>query len=209
MARQDCCLILPPYPFSLEDPDNMSIDDAWFARPQLFFTCWLRPIDGRPPRNINYSRGPDDVEVHLVFFSTFEALDLPAQGPMDHATTKLYEPSPTPILFVAPCNLMLGRVPLFPLFLHGNTTPTIPHSLRSVKRSAFEHGTADAADPLGRRGSNVYEVNPWLWQFGRGKPRLGGLSVSATEDRREMMSSDRAKQAMATRSRRQAARGGK
>jgi len=107
----------------------------------------------------------------------------------------------------APCNLMLGRVPQFPLFLHGNTTPTIPHSLRSVKRSAFEHGTADAADPLGRRGSNVYEVNPWLWQFGRGKPRLGGLSVSATEDRREMMSSDRAKQAMATRSRRQAARG--
>ena len=70
----------------------MSIDDVWFARPQLFFTCWLRPIDGRPPRNINYSRGPDDVEVHLVFFSTFEALDLPAQGPMDHATTNLYEP---------------------------------------------------------------------------------------------------------------------
>ena len=25
------------------------------------------------------------------------------------------------------------------------------------------------------RGSNVYEVNMWLWQFGRGKPSLGGL----------------------------------
>jgi hypothetical protein len=32
--------------------------------------------------------------------------------------------------------------------------------------------------------------------------------VSETEDRREMMSSDRAKQAMATRSSRQAAKGG-
>ncbi len=32
----------------------------------------------------------------------------------------------------------------------------------------------------GRRGSNVYEVNLWLWSFARdntGKPRLGGLSV--------------------------------
>jgi len=44
---------------------------------------------------------------------------------------------------------------------------------RGLKRSAFEHRTANAADPLGRRGSNVYEVNPWLWQFGRGKQRLG------------------------------------
>ncbi len=33
--------------------------------------------------------------------------------------------------------------------------------------------------------SNVYEVNQWLWQFGRGKPRLGGLSVEKTDDRKE------------------------
>ncbi len=35
----------------------------------------------------------------------------------------------------------------------------------------------DAAAEDGRRGSNVCEVNPWLWQFGRGKPRLGGLTI--------------------------------
>ena len=29
------------------------------------------------------------------------------------------------------------------------------------------------------------EVNPWLWQFGRGKPHLGGLSVEKTDDRKE------------------------
>ena len=29
-------------------------------------------------------------------------------------------------------------------------------------------------------GSNVYEVSHWLWMFGRGKPRLGGLSVAET-----------------------------
>ena len=57
--------------------------------------------------------------------------------------------------------------------------------MRHLKGSAFQYGTADAEPADGRRGSNVYEVNPWLWQFGRGRPRLGGLTVSETEDRRE------------------------
>ncbi len=39
----------------------------------------------------------------------------------------------------------------------------------------------------GRCGSNVYEVNTsrWLWQFGRGKPRLGGLTIEETSDRQD------------------------
>ena len=132
MLSQDCCLILQPYPFSLEDPSDMSLEDAWHARPQLFFKCLLRPRDGRPPKNPTWTRGPDDIEVCLVFFSTFEELKLPSTGPMDRATTKLYEPSPTLILYVASCDLMLGRVPLFPCFLQSNATPTIPHKLRHM-----------------------------------------------------------------------------
>ena len=31
----------------------------------------------------------------------------------------------------------------------------------------------------------MYEVNPCLWQFGRGKPRLGGLSVEEADDRKD------------------------
>ncbi len=31
----------------------------------------------------------------------------------------------------------------------------------------------------------MYEVNRWLWQFGRGKQRLGGLSVEETDDRKD------------------------
>ena len=31
----------------------------------------------------------------------------------------------------------------------------------------------------------MYEVNLWLWQFGRGKQRLGGLSIEKTDDRKE------------------------
>jgi hypothetical protein len=96
---------------------------------------------------------------------------------------KLYEPSPTPCLYVAPAEDMVGRVLLMPLFLAGNATPTIPHLYSKRKDSGFSMGCADAASVDGRRGSNVYEVNPWQWQFGRGKPRLGGRSVEANEER--------------------------
>ncbi len=53
------------------------------------------------------------------------------------------------------------------------------------KRSGFPACTCDTAAADGLCGSNVYEVNPWLWQFGRGKPRLGGLSIEKTNDRKE------------------------
>ena len=37
----------------------------------------------------------------------------------------------------------------------------------------------------------MYEINLWLWQFGLGKPRLGGLSVRAeTEERRIAVAKD-------------------
>ena len=49
-------------------------------------------------------------------------------------------------------------------------------------------GCADAAAAAGRCGSNVYEVNTWLWQFGCGKPRLGGLTIGETFDRQEAAS---------------------
>ena len=94
---------------------------------------------------------------------------------------------------------VLGRVPLMPLFLLGNSTPTIPHQLRQHRRCKFPHGLADAADALGKKGSNVYEVKQWLWQFRRGKPRLGGLSVAATEEQRIAAVKGAAKKAIATR----------
>ncbi len=47
-------------------------------------------------------------------------------------------------------------------FLAGNSTPTIPHKYSQHKRSGFLGGTCDTAAADGRRGSNVYELNPWL-----------------------------------------------
>ena len=106
-------------------------------------------------------------------------LTLPIKGPMEDAgVIKLYEPSPTPCLYVAMAENMVGRAPLIPLFLAGNSTPTIPHMFSKRKDSGFPYGCADSA-----AADNVYEVNPWLWQFGRGKPRLGGLTVKETAER--------------------------
>jgi hypothetical protein len=70
----------------------------------------------------------------------------------------------------------------------GNATPTIPHKYSKNKNSSFLAGCADAAVEDGRRGSNVYEVNTWLWQFGRGKPCLGGLTIEETSDRQDSAS---------------------
>jgi hypothetical protein len=50
-------------------------------------------------------------------------------------------------------------------------------------------GCADTAAEDGRSGSNIYEVNTWLWQFGRGKPclglKLGGLTIKETLDKQD------------------------
>ncbi len=59
--------------------------------------------------------------------------------------------------------------------------------------TGFPYGCADAAATDGRLGSNVYEVNQWLWQFGRGKPRLGGLTIEETSERKDAVSNTRHK----------------
>ena len=48
----------------------------------------------------------------------------------------------------------------------------------------------------------MYEINQWLWQLGRGKPRLGGLSMAETEQRHIAVAKDGAKRAVVTRARR-------
>ena len=132
---------------------------------------------------------------------------MPIKGSMEDAgVVKLYEPYPTPCLYVAPAENMVGRVPLMPLFLAGNATPTIPHLYSKCKDSGFPMGCADAAAVDDMRGSNVYEVNQWLWQFGRGKPRLGGLSVEATEERMQAHRHESRARGVETRRRRKAER---
>ena len=124
----------------------------------------------------------------------------------DAGVIKLYEPSPTPCLYVAPAENMVGRVPLLLLFLAGNSTPTIPHMFSKSRETGVPMGCADSAAVDGRRGSKVYEVNPWLWQFGGGKPRLGGLTGEETAERKDAARDERNKRGLETRRRRKADR---
>ena len=74
-------------------------------------------MGGRRPKRANYTYGTDDIQVQLVFNSTFEPMVLPWGGPMKAVgVQKLYEPSPTPILYVGPVANVLERAPLMPCF---------------------------------------------------------------------------------------------
>ena len=84
----------------------------WVVRPQLFFSCHLRPRGARLPRRADYTYCPDDIQVQLVLYSTFESMVLPMGGPMDAmGVQKLYAPSPTPILYVGLAANVLGACP--------------------------------------------------------------------------------------------------
>jgi hypothetical protein len=184
---QDCVATIPPYPHYIgergDDYDVASAisdpDSLWVVRPQLFFKCTLRPLNSTKGR---YNRFSEDIDVDLVFFSAFEDLLLHTSGTMEsNGIRKLYEPSPVPTLCVGKTEDLLGRVPLFPCFLNGNTTSTIPNKYAARQKQAFEFGCADGASQGSRRGSHVTEINAWLWNFGRPRPRVGGLSVAKTE----------------------------
>jgi hypothetical protein len=138
-------------------------DSMWAVRPQPFFRCTLRPINTTKSR---YNRYLEDIDVDLVFFSAFEDLRLHTPGTMEtNGIRKLYEPSPVPTLYVGRAEDLLGRVPPFPCFLNGNAASTIPNKYSARQKKAFEFGCADGASQGSRRGSHVYEINSWLWNF--------------------------------------------
>ncbi len=66
-----------------------------------------------------------------------------------------------------------------------SSSPVICAKKTEDYHSGFPVGCADTAVENVRRGSNIYEVNTWLWQFGRGNPRLGGLTVEETADQQQ------------------------
>ena len=94
---------------------------------------------------------------------------------------KLYEPSPVPTFYVGRIEDLFGLAPLIPCFLDGNTTSTIPHKYASRQKTAFECGCADGLGLASRRGSHIYEIDTWLWTFGRPQLHVGGLSVAKNQ----------------------------
>ena len=163
---------MAPYPFRMEplaefnvmrDFDITGGGDVWYARPQLFFKCTLCPTGEMefPCQHKQYS---------LFFFSTFEPISLTPDSCMQKkGVPMLYERSATvlPTLYVCPVENVLGRVPLIPCYLNGNTRNTIPHKYRGAVPA---EAAADSRPDSGT-GSRLFEINIWMWRYGRTFPR--------------------------------------
>ena len=127
--------------------------------------------------------------VSLVFFNTFEPISLTPESCMQSkGVPMLYEraASQVPSLYVCPVENVLGRVPLIPCYLNGNSVNTIPHCFRcKIPREA-------AADSRPDNGSRLFEINMWMWRYGRTFPRQVSVD-QAVELRKKRVQESRAR----------------
>ena len=114
----------------------------WYGRLQLLFRCTLCPTGARD-RSLYR-------EVSLAFFSTFEPVELTPDSIMQRqGVPMLYDSascSALPSLYICHVKNILGRVPMIPCFVEGNSQPTIPHSFR---RHELAGGAADTRPDTG------------------------------------------------------------
>ena len=169
---QDCVCLVAPYPFRDEPLDEFNVTrdfditgagEVWYARPQLFFKCTLCPTGAM--ENTQRHKG-----FSLIFFNTFEPISLTPDSCMQQkGVPMLYERSRTvlPSLYVCPVENVLGRVPLIPCYLNGNTSNTIPYRYRG----AIPAEAAADSRPDSGTGSRLFEINIWTWRYGRTFPR--------------------------------------
>ncbi len=172
---------------------------VWYARPQLFFKCTLCRRGFQGPE---YSA--DHKEVSLVYFSTFEPINLTPNGVMQKAgVPMLYDTASNPrlpSLYICLVANVLGRNPLSPCFIGGNTHPTIPY--KSKNSLILGSASADTQQDRGN-GSRLYEVNLLLWRYGRGQPRT--MTIEETEAARQDRVCETRKRAEETKKRRREA----
>jgi hypothetical protein len=202
---QDCVVLLAPYPNNPNPVDSFNVTTdfdlqgdglVWYARPQLFFNCTLCPTGAKGPEF-----SASHKEVSLVYFSTFEPIDLTPDSIMQQAgVPMLYDSASNPrlpCLYICPVANVLGRAPLIPCFIGGNSHPTIPHSFKDDRR--LGSASADTQRDRGN-GSRLYEVNIWMWRYGRGRPRM--VSIAEAERIRRKRISESRTRAAETRKRR-------
>ena len=202
-CKQDCVVVLAPYPNNPHPVESFNIKTdfalqgdglVWYARPQLFFNCTLCPAGAKGDRRMHK-------EVSLVYFSTFEPIELTPDSIMQRAgVPMLYDSASNPrlpCLYICPVANVLGRAPLIPCFIGGNRYPTIPHRFKDDRR--LGDASADTQRDRGN-GSRLYEVNIWMWRYGRGRSRM--VSIAEAERIRSKRLSESRLRAAETRKRR-------
>ncbi len=197
---QEVVVILAPFPNNLNpvaefdvvhDFDLTGNGLVWYARPQLFFNCTLctRGCQG-PEYSANHK------EVSLVYFSTLEPINLTPKSIMQQAgVPMLYDTASNPrlpCLYICPVANVLGRAPLIPCFIDCTTHPTIPYKFKNSR--ILGNASADTQpEPDRGNGSRLYEVNLWLWCYGREQPRT--MSIDEAEAARQDRVSEARKRA--------------
>ncbi len=113
----------------------------------------------------------------------------------------LYERSATVLqtLYVCPVENVLGRVPLIPCYLNGNTSNTTPHTYREAIPA---EAAADSRQDSGT-GSHLFEINTWMWCYGRTFPREIAVTDSV-ELRKKRLADSRIRAAATMKRRREA-----
>jgi hypothetical protein len=91
-------------------------------------------------------------------------------------------------------------VPLIPCYLNGNTHNTIPYKYRGAVPA---EAAADSRQDSGT-GSRLFEINIWMWRYGRTFAREFSVADAAAM-RKQRVEESRA-QGAATMARRRAAR---
>ena len=125
---------------------------VWYARPQLFFNCTLCPTGAQ---TVGFSS--THKEVSLVYFSTFEPIELTPDRIMQRAGVPMLYYSASnprlPCLYICPVANVLGRAPLIPCFIGGNSHPTIPHRFKDDQR--LGSASADLQRDRALRGEHL------------------------------------------------------
>ena len=138
------------------DFDITGTGDVWYARPQLFFKCTLCPTgETDDPRKYK--------EYSLVFFSTFKPISLTPDNCMQQkGVPMLYRDvrsaTVLPSLYVCPVENVLGRVPLIPCYLNGNSSNTIMIQYRYRDRGAIPAEAAADSRPDSGTGSRLFKI---------------------------------------------------
>ena len=197
------CLIAP-FPYNDQPPELFDINQdfdltgngkVWFARPQLFFSCMVCPRGHKETQ-------ASHMKLSLVFFNTFDPIDLSQQSIMAKKGIPMLcedAPSQLPTLYICPATNVLGRIPLIPCYMDGQTHATIPHRFSRVNLG----GAIADTRPDNGTGSRLYELNHWMWRYGRSLPRT--MSVADSEKiRHKRMLVSRTKGAETKRRRREA-----
>jgi hypothetical protein len=122
----------------------------WYARPQLFFNCTVAPVE-QQERKASLRHTTQSCS------ATECPRSLTLQAPLTYQACKFAEQRNW--------ENVQGRVPLMPCYIGGNTHPTLP------PRFGNRAGATTDSSVGSSNGSRLYELNIWMWRYGRGLPR--------------------------------------